>query len=205
VTELPIYPLASGFQDTLTSARAEARGSDVGSECDLIERAKRDPRAFAELYRRHYATVAGYVYRRISDVHRTEDLVAETFVAAMRALPRYRHRGTPIQAWFYRIATNTVNRWARRDRHRLVRGLDECSPCDTSATTSVTNEPANLEHARTALLSLKPKHQAVLALHYLEQMSVEEVAAVIGCRVGTVKSRLSRAREALRDRLTRGR
>ncbi len=213
MTELPIYARAScGIQGLPASARAPdivgtsfARGSEGEPECSLIDRAKRDPRAFAELYRRHYRAMAGYVYRRIGDVHTTEDLVAETFVTAMRALPRYRHRGAPIRAWFYRIATNTVNRWVRRDRHRSVRGLDECSPSDTSVTTSVTNEPANLEHARTALLSLKPKHQAVLALYYLEQMSVDEVAAVVGCRVGTVKSRLSRARDALRDRLTRGR
>ena len=213
MTELPIYARAScGIQGLPAFARApdsvgldSARGSEGESEREVIERAKRDPRAFAELYRRHYTAIAGYVYRRIGNAHTTEDLVAETFMTAMRALPRYRHRGTPIRAWFYRIATNTVSRWVRRDRHRSVRGLDECSPSDASVTTSVMNEPANLEHARTALLSLKPKHQAVLTLHYLEQMRVEEVAAVIGCRVGTVKSRLSRAREALRDRLTRGR
>jgi RNA polymerase sigma-70 factor (ECF subfamily) len=138
-------------------------------------------------------------------VHTTEDLVAETFVAAMRALPQYRYRGVPIRAWLYRIATSTVNRWARRGKRGFARALDECSPSDLSVTTVVAEQKVGLEHARTALLSLKPKHQAVLALHYLEGMSVEEVAAVIGCRVGTVKSRLSRAREALREKLTHGR
>jgi len=206
VTELPIYARANrGFEGTGMPARVEARGAEVESERDLIERAKRDPRAFAMLYRRHYSAMAGYVYRRTGHAHTTEDLVAETFVTAMRALPRYKCRGVPIRAWLYRIATSTVNRWARGSRHRFVRDLDECSPTDLSVTTVVAEDQVGSEHARTALLSLRPKHQAVLALHYLEGMSVEEVAAVIGCRVGTVKSRLSRAREALRERLTRGR
>lgn len=206
MTELSIYARARcEVEDVPFSTRAEARRSEMESERDLIERAKRDPRAFAALYRQHYTAIAGYVYRRIGNVHTTEDLVAETFMTAMRALPRYRCRGAPIRAWFYRIATNTVNRWIRRGRYRSGKSLDECSPCDTAVVASVTDDQAGLEHARTALLSLKPKHQAVLALHYLEAMSVDEVAAVIGCRVGTVKSRLSRAREALRERLTPGR
>jgi RNA polymerase sigma-70 factor (ECF subfamily) len=56
-----------------------------------------------------------------------------------------------------------------------------------------------LDQARRALLALPPKYQSVLALHYLEGMSVEEVALAVGCRMGTVKSRLSRGRQALRD------
>ena len=55
------------------------------------------------------------------------------------------------------------------------------------------------------MLSLSPKHQAVLSLYYLEGMAAAEVAVVVGCRIGTVKSRLSRAREALREKLSQGR
>jgi RNA polymerase sigma-70 factor (ECF subfamily) len=86
-----------------------------------------------------------------------------------------------------------------------MHSLNDCSPVGTAAPRPVAEDAIGVEHARTALLSLRPKHQAVLALHYLEGLSLEEVAAVIGCRVGTVKSRLSRARVALRDRLTHGR
>jgi RNA polymerase sigma-70 factor (ECF subfamily) len=59
--------------------------------------------------------------------------------------------------------------------------------------------------AKLALLALAPKHQAVLALHYLEGLAIKDVAAILGCRVGTVKSRLARARDALRARLNIGR
>jgi len=175
-------------------------------ERDLVERAKRDPRAFAVLYRQHYAAIAGYIFRRTGDATVTDDLTADTFMTAMRALPRFRHRGVPIRSWLYRIATTSIHRWLRKSQSRVVfSDPGQLASAGPPAVTAAEDPEASLATARTALMSLKPKHQAVLALHYLEGMSVEEVAAVIGCRVGTVKSRLSRAREALRERLTRGR
>lgn len=175
------------------------------SEAGLIERAKRDPQAFATLYRMHYAPIAGYVRRRVGNGHTAEDLTAEVFVTMLQTLRRYRYRGAPFRAWLYRIATNTVNRWARRERRRAERARAG-APAQANGS-SVTSDGArpDAEAARRALLALKPKHQSVLALHYLEGLSVDGVASVIGVRIGTVKSRLSRAREALREELLRGR
>jgi RNA polymerase sigma-70 factor (ECF subfamily) len=176
-------------------------------ERDLVEKAKRDRDAFAVLYRRHYAMIAGYIYRRTGDCHLTDDLVAEVFLSALRSLGGYRHRGLPVRAWLYRIAANTVNRWVRRERTRITERLSEISKCEAQAM-QVPPDTANApdgECARLALMSLKPKYQTVLSLHYLEGMSLEEVAAAVGCRIGTVKSRLSRGRDALRERLTRRR
>lgn len=171
-------------------------------EAELAERAKTDREAFAGLYRRHYRAIARYVYRRVGDVHTAEDLVADVFMAALRHLPQYRHRGLPVRAWFYRIATNRVNRWARRERRRVVRELTCEPPAPNGDAPSTLSAVAR---TRAILLTLTPKQQAVLALYYLEGMSVEDVAQTIGCRAGTVKSRLARGREKLRRRLESGR
>jgi len=176
---------------------------------DLVEQAKRDREAFAVLYRRHHALIAGYIYRRVGDTHVTEDLVAEVFLSALRFLPRYRHRGLPLRAWLYRIAANAVNRWVRHERMRIRHRLDELAALErnnpTQGRSGETADGPDKEFARVALLSLKPKYQSVLTLHYLEGMSLVDVAAALGCRVGTVKSRLSRGRDALRERLARRR
>lgn len=170
--------------------------SDV--ERELIERAKRDPDAFARLYRQHVRGISDHVYRRTGDVHATEDLVADVFLTALRALPRFRYRGVPVRYWLLRIATNAVNRWARRRRRRdVVLPAEELSDAQTGSGSA----GGDGELAQRALLALSPKFQAVLSLHYLEGLSVREVATVLGCREGTVKSRLARARDALRDRL----
>lgn len=184
--------------------------TDVGlnhEDQDLVERAKQDREAFALLYRRHHALIAGYIYRRLGNPHVTEDLVGEVFLAALRCLPRYRYRGLPIRAWLYRIAANTVNRWVRRERKSILQRFGGLTHSDFASQESAVekqgDERRDGEFARLALLSLKPKLQSVLSLHYLEGLSLEETAAALGCRVGTVKSRLSRGRDALREKLVR--
>ncbi len=169
------------------------------TEAALIERAKSDAGAFATLYRRHYPTIVGYLFRRTGDVHAAEDLASETFLAAMGALPRYTVTQVPLRIWLLRISTNAANRWARqRQKLRLERAA--FTPLTAG---SAGERQAALEEAQRALLALSPEHQAVLSLHYLESLSVEDVATVIGCRLGTIKSRLARARAAMKSELER--
>jgi len=171
---------------------------------DLIRRAGHDRGAYALLYRQHYDAIAGHVFRRTGDAHVTDDIVADTFLAAMRSISRFRFRGIPFRAWLFRIATNKVNRWARKRRRDAAKSLESMGAVDAAA--SSTGESGHeADRARKAMWTLLPKHQAVLSLHYLEGMSLKEVASVIGCRVGTVKSRLARGRHALRERLTKWR
>lgn len=178
------------------AAPAHALGA-TGGERELIERAMRDPAAFGSLYRMHYASVAGCLYRRTGDAHAAEDLAAETFISAFRAIRRYRFTGAPFRHWLLRIATNKAARWSRR---RLFAPLPESgAPGDDGA-------PAQRDRARllNALARLGSAQQAAVSLHYFEGLSVEQVGAALGWKVGTVKSRLARARRALRELLDDG-
>ncbi|HZW09604.1 MAG TPA: RNA polymerase sigma factor [Phycisphaerales bacterium] len=166
----------------------------------LIERARSEPAAFGELYRAHYVAIAGYILRRVGDAHLAEDLAAETFLDAWRGMGRYRHGPVPFRHWLLRIATNRVNRWARRHGRRreigLVSELDAASPPDRPAL-------EDIRAVMAALSRLSMRHQSVLCLHHVEGLSVEQAALVLGCSPGTVKSRLHRAREAMRRELDR--
>ena len=175
--------------------------SDRSEERDLVERAKKDKAAFGKLYQCHYACIANYIYRRVGDAHLAEDLAADVFLSAFRSLSRFRYQGLSIRSWLYRIATNRVNRWARRERHRGHEPL----VTDHADTRDQDREDSALakDLARTALLTLAPKFQEVIALHHLEGMPVTDVAATLGCRSGTVKSRLARGRKALRAEIER--
>ena len=194
----------------MTVARWELVGGPAepareDDERRLVEQARRDSRAFSALYRRHYLALCTYVFRRTGDQDVTEDLVSDVFLTALRTLPRYRYRGIPVRYWLLRIATNAVNRWARRQRRQATVKLEVEQVVDSTGTAGSAHGEAERERAKLALLALAPRYQSVLALHYLEGLAVKEVAAVLGCRVGTVKSRLARARDALRDRLDRRR
>ncbi len=201
---LPLYQ-EHNKRDVHPRSETETTSWEAGDERELVAQAKRDPKAFAVLYRIHYDAIAGYVLRRVGNVHSAEDLVAEVFLSAMRSLPRYRHRGVPIRAWFYRIATHSVNRWSRGRRRRGFLALPESLEATASVAARSTDDGFDPVAARAAMLKLSPKFQTVLALHYLEGLALAEVATVTGWRLGTVKSRLSRARVALRETLSTGR
>ena len=160
-----------------------------------MRRAVEDADAFAELYRAHCVAITRYVQRRVGRTDVADDLVAETFTIALESLGAYRWRGLPFRSWLYRLASTAIHRWLRRDRYRQVDALED----DPPSAIQPPNEAAEL--ARQVLLTLPARYQTALALHYLEGMSVEEVAAVTGVRSGTVKSQLSRGREMLRTRL----
>ena len=170
-------------------------------EADLVARAAGDSAAFAELYRRNYDAVAAHVWRRTGDVHATEDLTAEVFHIALARIGRYRPTGAPLRFWLLRIAANAVHRWARKRRRGedalALRARDDVGPTGEGGSDGGPDE----ERVRCALASLPARYQAALVLHYLDGLPIAEVAALLGVRVGTVKSRLARGREALRRHL----
>src|SRR5262245_3333044 len=167
--------------------------------CDqeLIERAKTSSDALATLYRTYRPVIAGYVGRRVENRHDAEDIIANVFLAMLRGLKRYRPSQVPFVIWLYRIATNEINWWVRKRRTRSFFGLgsNRADP-DVDA-------GDDAEMVRVALDKLPLRHQSVLTLHYLEGLSVQEVAAVLRVAVGTVKSRLSRGRDLLRKQIRR--
>jgi len=179
---------------TLTAEQEPELGRPV-DERVLIDRAKTDPIALAELYRLHNQAISAHVTRRVGSHADVDDLVAETFLTMVRYLPRFKWTGAPFRAWLYRLATNQVNRWANRKRRWAVEQLRN----DTAGQSEPSGSGGHdVERLRLAMLTLAPRYQSVLSLHYMEEMSVAEIAQVLGCRNGTVKSRLSRGRDALR-------
>ncbi len=182
-------------------ARPEA--NDVGRtpcpDAALAARAAGDPDLFAALYRRHFEAVAGYLFRRTGNTALAEDLAADTFLAAWNALTTYQNSGIPFRAWLLRIATNRANAVARRERvrRRVLSLLARPAPSDGKPPTDDT------DHLYAAMRRLRAEFQSVISLVHLEGLSVEQAAGVLGIAEGTVKSRLHRAREALRRELIR--
>jgi RNA polymerase sigma-70 factor, ECF subfamily len=183
------------------------------SDRDLVERARRDPEAFGELFERHVDAIFGYVLRRTGDGDSARDLTSETFLKALRCLPRYRWTGAPVSAWLYAIATNELRMYFRRGRrspHSLDTLLGEAGfvladpgTLDAARREAEAEQERHHEIARVreALLRLPLRDQEVIALRYFEKKSTAEVAAILDRPEGTVKSQLSRAIERLRGML----
>ncbi len=140
------------------------------------------------------------------DADEAEDLVQETYVHALRAWDQFTP-GTDLRAWLFRILRNAHLSRRRRDRRDAVeRGADELT--DDPGPESWLRDDLELERMRrlvgeeieAALRSLSEDARTVVLLD-VEGLTEAEVAEVMGCAVGTVKSRLARARAALRERL----
>jgi len=173
----------------------------TGTDSNSLFKIEQQDSTFSKVYQDHYSAIAEYLYRRTGQVAIAEDLAGDAFLAAFRSYHQFQDRGIPIRHWLYRIATHEANRWARRQKRQSFVQLKNT---ETIEATNVQNSRGGeIEEALTALHSLSPKHQTVLTLHYLEELDLKEIAKLLGCRLGTIKSRISRARDSLRKHLSR--
>lgn len=149
---------------------------------------------FDEFYHARYGSLVRGLYLACGDWTRAEDAAQEAFVRAWRSWPTL-VSSDPV-AWVRTVAWRTcVDDW--RKRSRLTRKLERLR--DEAA---ISATPDQLDPAAEVLSTLSPALRAVAVLHYLEDLSVSQIAAVLDIPVGTVKSRLSRARDALREELS---
>jgi RNA polymerase sigma-70 factor, ECF subfamily len=191
-----------------------------GSDGEVLEAARGgDPGALELLVTTHYDRVHAVCRRMLGNDADALDATQDTLVAAIRALGRFDGRSS-VSTWLYRIATNTCLDEIRRRRRRPVIGFEEdvagtadsantansANTADsadalTSARTGGGRDPADVVAARmdidAALVALPEEFRAAVVLRDVCDLPYEEIAAVLGVPVGTVRSRLARGRAAL--------
>ena len=166
-----------------------------------------EERAFSELVERYQARLLNFIYRTIGDRDRAEDLVQEVFIRVYRHLHRF-DRSKKFSTWVYTIASNLAkNELRNRSRNPLVlfqtmqgAGDDEDRPLQFEDTTARPDDMYRKRHLRElvedTVAKLPEHHRQVFVLRELEGKSYEEIAEITECNLGTVKSRLNRARTA---------
>ena len=166
-----------------------------------------EERAFSELVERYQTRLLNFIYRTIGDRDRAEDLVQEVFIRVYRHLHRF-DRSKKFSTWAYTIASNLAkNEHRNRSRNPLVlfqtmQGAsdDEDRPLQFEDTTARPDDMYRKRHLRElvedTVAKLPEHHRQVFVLRELEGKSYEETAEIPHCNLGTVKSRLNRARSA---------
>ncbi len=177
--------------------------SDTESEQGLIERAKYDPDAFAQLYERYVDRIYTYIYYRTGDAREAEDLTARVFYRALAHMPEYNDRGAPFVAWLYRIAHNLVANWRRdRGRHPEVPLDDLLRLQSPGKTAQAQAEQAEDQRALFEVIRLlPPERQQLLILKFVDDLSNVEIGRILGRSEGAIKSLYHRTLLALRDEL----
>jgi RNA polymerase sigma-70 factor (ECF subfamily) len=190
--------------------------SDPDADAQLVERVKLgDARAFEMLVVKYQRRIERLIGRMVRDVDLVQDIAQETFIRAYRALPNFRG-DSAFYTWLYRIAVNTAKK-ALLDMKRdpiitesALRSQDE----DGEETSRAENELSDGETPEALLASkeiaaavnsaveaLSEELRQAITLREIEGLSYEEIADAMNCPIGTVRSRIFRAREAIATRL----
>lgn len=183
---------------------ASVASVDEIDDATLAARAPDDPQAFAALFRRHVHDVHRFVRRRTGDDALADDLTALVFERCWVALPGLRLRHDSLRPWLLRVAANVLashyrSDGRRRRREQLAVVRDE--PRATVDAADAFGDDAVLD----ALGELSERHQEVLTLRFLADLTTEEIADVLGINRGHVAVLQYRALAALRRRLEPGR
>lgn len=180
----------------------------------LIRRAQRgDADAFEQLLLEHQKNVYNLCYRMAGNPDDAMDLSQETFLRAWRCLDQYQF-ASAFSTWLYRLCSNICIDFLRRRRRQQTVPLTFEDADGEEQTYAVPDaqplpeEQVELKLTReilqAAMAQLLPEHRAVLQLRVMNEMSYEQIADVLDIQIGTVKSRLSRARNQLKKILERG-
>ena len=191
------------------------RESSIQSDEHLLERAKDGYKpAFDIFYQRHKRVILNYVYRMVGSRDRAEDMAQEVFVKAYVSLQRYRSEGKALN-WVYTIASNLCKNEIRAGRLRRSVSLDKelkgaegltFGDVVPSGTTTPREDAMNRESAlilQGEIEKLPVKYRDVIVLCDIQGHSYEDAASILRCRVGSVGSRLSKARLILAAKLKR--
>lgn len=206
---LPLPPQA-------TTAPTEPPATEAAVDTNLIQRfTAGDESAFAEIVNRYRGKIYGLTLNLLHDGPDAEEVTQDTFIRAYRGLARFRGESS-LSTWLYRIALNLArNRYwyfFRRRRHQWI-SLDRpladdsdssfadivAAPDPDPARETVTNEFTSL--IASCMDRLDRKHREILIMRNVLDLSYEEIARALAINVGTVKSRIARAREYLRAML----
>jgi RNA polymerase sigma-70 factor (ECF subfamily) len=204
-----IFPAEQG---TTTMANSEQASTD---ECLVSRMRQGDESAFEEIVDLYWDRIYARVLQLLKNPQDAEEVTQDAFLRAHRGLANFRGDAS-FSTWLFQIATNLAHNrywyWWRRKRD-VSMSLDQTLGADSDTTLvdvlpedredpaeeSLTNELTR--RVEECLPKLSRKHRDILALRIKENLSYEEIAQKLGIRVGTVKSRIARARESLREKL----
>jgi RNA polymerase sigma factor (sigma-70 family) len=175
---------------------------DPRSDAELLAASRGEPDAFLVVFERHVGRITGYVGRRVGR-EQAEDLVSEVFLRAFAHRDRYDGGKAEVLPWLYGIATNILREHHRKEEREL-RALARAHALGSQADRreSVDEWRASLApHLARGLLALPPADRDALLLLAWGELGYEEIAEALDIPVGTVKSRINRARARLRESL----
>jgi RNA polymerase sigma factor (sigma-70 family) len=209
----PASGKASGGSGANEPSEAAKKSAQAAEETALVRQAQNgDMPAYDALIQRYQERIYATVYHMTSNHEDANDLAQDTFIKAYQALKSFKG-GSSFYTWVYRIAVNKTINFLKQRKNRVqisLNDLDFNAEHDPDLVALVSDKTprrdaglAELqEKLNEAMLKLSEQHRLVVALHDVQGMSHEEIAKIMDCNIGTVRSRLFYARQQLQGYLT---
>lgn len=153
--------------------------------------------SFERLVNQYNTRVSNIIYQMLGSSSDVDDLAQEVFIKIYQHI-KYFKEESKFSTWLYRITVNTVIDYFRKQKHRKTVPLDEIEPVPAAEKKDNSELKKLLQEE---IKKLPVKYRTILILKDIEGLSYNEISKVLKCRIGTVESRLFRAREALREKL----
>lgn len=175
---------------------------EIRKENEIVERSKRDSRAFTELYEKYFDRIYYYLLRQTDDEETAGDLCSQTFVNVLNHLPRYEFRGLPFSAWLYKIAANEVNKFYRKKKGKKIFSIEEVKVRELVERNNTSGlegwDEEILQRLLIYLRDLPTEMLHVLQLRFFEDKDFKEIAFILDMTESGAKMRTYRALDKLR-------
>lgn len=172
--------------------------AEIQNEYEILERSRKNPRAFGELYEKYFDRIFNFVFRQTDDEELTADLCSQTFLIALKNLEKYEFRGVPFSAWLYRIASNEVNKHYRKQKGNKVFSIEEARIRELIEQGDETSDEETIRRLMSYLKELPTDMLQVLELRFFEDKDFKEIAFILDITESGAKMRTYRALDRLR-------
>jgi len=173
---------------------------EIRQEYEILEKSKRDPNAFGALYEKYYERIFNFIYRQTDDEELTADLSSQTFLNALRNVNNFEYRGVPVSAWFYRIASNEINKHYRKIKRDKVFSIEEIKIRELIEEGDEVWDEEVTKRLLEYLKDLPTDMLEVLELRFFEDKDFNEIAFILNITESGAKMRTYRALDRLRKR-----
>ena len=184
--------------DYWTKYRPLLSDDDIRKEYEILEQSGKNTKAFGVLYERYYDRIFNFIYRQTDDEDLTADLCSQTFLNALKNANRFQFRGVPVSAWFYRIASNEVNKYYRKIKKEKVFSIEEVVVKELIEISNDGWSDDLIQKLLDFMKDLPTDMLDVLQLRFFEDKDFKEIAFILDITESGAKMRTYRALDKLR-------
>jgi RNA polymerase sigma-70 factor (ECF subfamily) len=176
---------------------------EIRQEYDVIDRSRKNPAAFGSLYEKYFDRIFNFIYTQTDNEDLTADLCSQTFLIALGNVHKFEFRGVPVSAWFYKIASNEVNKHYRKIKSQKTYSLEEVRLRELFSREEEDYSEETLDKLFRLMKELPSDMLEVLQLRFIEEKDFKEIAFILDITESGAKMRTYRALDRLRKEFQR--